>query len=50
MLNNDMVEQLSSPDKLRDNTKVRVFVEATLETEDETMGKLTNRDNIVPGY
>jgi hypothetical protein len=50
MLNNDMIgNSLSSGTNLRDNTKVRVFSEATpyLETEDE--GKmLTNRDNDSP--
>jgi Zn-dependent M28 family amino/carboxypeptidase len=52
MLNNDMIgNSLSSGTNLRDNTKVRVFSEATpyLETEDEAkMRKLTNRDNDSP--
>ncbi|MEZ7506473.1 M28 family metallopeptidase [Flavobacterium sp. Arc2] len=52
MLNNDMIgNSLSSGTNLRDNTKVRVFSEATpyLETEDEAkMRKLINRDNDSP--
>jgi Zn-dependent M28 family amino/carboxypeptidase len=52
MLNNDMIgNSLSSGTNLRDNTKVRVFSEATpyLETEEEAkMRKLTNRDNDSP--
>jgi hypothetical protein len=52
MLNNDMIgNSLSSGTNLRDNTKVRVFSEATpyLETEEEgKMRKLTNRDNDSP--
>lgn len=52
MLNNDMIgNSLSSGTNLRDNTKVRVFSEATpyLETEDEAkMRKITNRDNDSP--
>jgi Zn-dependent M28 family amino/carboxypeptidase len=52
MLNNDMIgNSLSSGTGLRDNTKVRVFSEATpyLETEDEAkMRKLINRDNDSP--
>ena len=52
MINNDMIgNSLSSGTSLRDNTKVRVFSEATpyLETEDEAkMRKLTNRDNDSP--
>ncbi|WP_339920698.1 M28 family metallopeptidase [uncultured Flavobacterium sp.] len=52
MINNDMIgNSLSSGTNLRDNTKVRVFSEATpyLETEDEAkMRKLTNRDNDSP--
>lgn len=52
MLNNDMIgNSLSSGTNLRDNTKFRVFSEATpyLETEDEAkMRKLTNRDNDSP--
>lgn len=52
MLNNDMIgNSLSSGTSLRDNTKVRVFSEATpyLETEDEAkMRKLINRDNDSP--
>jgi Zn-dependent M28 family amino/carboxypeptidase len=52
MLNNDMIgNSLSSGTNLRDNTKVRVFSEATpyLETEEEgKMRKLINRDNDSP--
>lgn len=52
MINNDMIgNSLSSGTNLRDNTKVRVFSEATpyLETEEEgKMRKLTNRDNDSP--
>jgi Zn-dependent M28 family amino/carboxypeptidase len=52
MLNNDMIgNSLSSGTNLRDNTKVRVFSEATpyLETEEEAkMRKTTNRDNDSP--
>jgi Zn-dependent M28 family amino/carboxypeptidase len=52
MLNNDMIgNSLSSGTGLRDNTKVRVFSEATpyLETEEEAkMRKLINRDNDSP--
>lgn len=52
MLNNDMIgNSLSSGTNLRDNTKFRVFSEATpyLESEDEAkMRKLTNRDNDSP--
>lgn len=52
MLNNDMIgNSLSSGTNLRDNTKVRVFSEATpyLETEEEAkMRKLINRDNDSP--
>jgi Zn-dependent M28 family amino/carboxypeptidase len=52
MLNNDMIgNSLSSGTNLRDNTKVRVFSEATpyLETEEEAkMRKITNRDNDSP--
>jgi Zn-dependent M28 family amino/carboxypeptidase len=52
MLNNDMIgNSSSSGTNLRDNTKVRVFSEATpyLETEDEAkMRKLINRDNDSP--
>jgi hypothetical protein len=52
MLNNDMIgNSLSSGTNLRDNTKVRVFSEATpyLETQEEAkMRKLTNRDNDSP--
>ncbi|MCG9792179.1 M20/M25/M40 family metallo-hydrolase [Flavobacterium algicola] len=52
MLNNDMIgNSLSSGTKLRDNTQVRVFSEATpyLETNEEAkMRVLTNRDNDSP--
>jgi hypothetical protein len=50
MLNNDMIgNSLSSGTNLRDNTKVRVFrSNSYLETEDEKMRKLTNRDNDSP--
>ena len=52
MLNNDMIgNSLSSGTNLRDNTKFRIFSEATpyLETADEAkMRKLTNRDNDSP--
>lgn len=52
MLNNDMIgNSLSSGTSIRDNTKVRVFSEATpyLETEDEAKTrKQLNRDNESP--
>ncbi len=52
MLNNDMIgNSLSSGTSIRDNTKVRVFSEATpyLETEDEAKTrKQLNRDNDSP--
>jgi hypothetical protein len=51
MLNNDMIgNSLSSGTNLRDNTKVRVFSEATLlrNRGRSKMRKLTNRDNDSP--